>query len=128
MCLHVCVTLCSGYRIVSSAAGAAHSMALASDGSLFTWGDGSRGQLGHSQLQGLAAMIPNNTPVTMPTPQRISRLDPTLLSPENRCEEKKSLHTWFQDMHASSAAEPQPFCGALPYPTCLPVGQHVPRT
>jgi len=45
-------------RIVSAAAGIAHSMALASDGSLFTWGDGSQGQLGHSQLQQIAAVMP----------------------------------------------------------------------
>ncbi len=75
----------SGYRVVSSAAGNAHSMALASDGSLFTWGDGSRGQLGHSQLQSLAAMMPANNPITMPSAQKIARLDPVGLSPENRC-------------------------------------------
>jgi alpha-tubulin suppressor-like RCC1 family protein len=59
-------------------------MALASDGSLFTWGDGSRGQLGHSQLQSLAAMMPANNPITMPTAQKITRLDPISLSPEHR--------------------------------------------
>ncbi|KAJ9528699.1 hypothetical protein QJQ45_020596 [Haematococcus lacustris] len=73
-----------GYRIVSAAAGSAHSLALASDGSLFTWGDGSHGQLGHSQLQHIAAMMPANNPITMPSAQKISRLDPASLSPDNR--------------------------------------------
>lgn len=73
-----------GYRIVSVAAGAAHSMALASDGSLFTWGDGSMGQLGHSQLQQVAGQAPV-APVTMHTPVKITRLDPSALAPENRC-------------------------------------------
>ena len=41
-------------RIVSVAAGRAHSVALAADGKIFTWGDASRGQLGHAQL---AAMM-----------------------------------------------------------------------
>mmetsp|Transcript_8992 Transcript_8992/g.15604 ORF Transcript_8992/g.15604 Transcript_8992/m.15604 type:complete len:661 (+) Transcript_8992:155-2137(+) len=75
----------AGYRIVSSAAGSAHSMALASDGSLFTWGSGSHGQLGHSQLQAVAEAMPGqNHPITMPTATKISRLDPASLSPENR--------------------------------------------
>ena len=37
-------------RIVSVAAGRAHSVALAADGKIFTWGDASKGQLGHAQL------------------------------------------------------------------------------
>ena len=41
-------------RIVSVAAGRAHSVALAADGKMFTWGDASKGQLGHAQL---AAMM-----------------------------------------------------------------------
>ena len=41
-------------RIVSVAAGRAHSVALAADGKIFTWGDASKGQLGHAQL---AAMM-----------------------------------------------------------------------
>lgn len=41
-------------RIVSVAAGRAHSVALAADGKMFTWGDASKGQLGHEQL---AAMM-----------------------------------------------------------------------
>lgn len=73
-----------GYRIVSAAAGVSHSMALASDGSLFTWGEGGRGQLGHSQLQQVAAMVQANNPITMPLPQKIARLDPAILEPGNR--------------------------------------------
>jgi alpha-tubulin suppressor-like RCC1 family protein len=59
-------------------------MALASDGSLFTWGDGSHGQLGHAQLQHIAEVMPVNNPVTMPTAQKISRLDPSHLTAESR--------------------------------------------
>eukprot|EP00798_Chlamydomonas_sp_ICE-L_P023798 gene23798-9361_t len=73
-----------GYRIVSAAAGASHSMALTSDGSLFTWGEGGRGQLGHSQLQQVAAVVPVNNPITVPVPQKISRLDPAILEPGQR--------------------------------------------
>ena len=36
----------SGIRIVSAAAGERHSVALAADGSMFTWGSGQHGQLG----------------------------------------------------------------------------------
>uniref|UniRef100_A0A7S3R4J6 RCC1-like domain-containing protein n=1 Tax=Dunaliella tertiolecta TaxID=3047 RepID=A0A7S3R4J6_DUNTE len=71
-------------RIVSAAAGVSHSMALASDGSLFTWGDGSCGQLGHSQLQQIAAAMPQENPLTMITAQKITRLEPSALAPENR--------------------------------------------
>lgn len=73
-----------GTRIVSAAAGASHSVALASDGSLYTWGDGTRGQLGHSQLQAMA-MPPALNTIILLLPQKISRLDPCSLSPENRC-------------------------------------------
>jgi E3 ubiquitin-protein ligase HERC3 len=82
---------------VSAAAGVGHSLALASDGSLFTWGDGSHGQLGHSQLQHMAgAML--NAPITMLVPQKIARLDPTGLTPENRlvpCRQCVVLLRWW---------------------------------
>lgn len=52
------------HRIVSVAAGKFHSMALASDGKLFTWGDNSAGQLGQSNL------------VNHPTPMLVDYLDP----------------------------------------------------
>ena len=58
-------------------------MALASDGSLFTWGDGSRGQLGHSQLHAMALAGAQNN-ITLLLPQKIMRLDPGQLSPDNR--------------------------------------------
>ena len=38
---------------MSAAAGRAHSMALAADGKIFTWGDARFGQLGHQQLVAL---------------------------------------------------------------------------
>lgn len=59
-------------------------MALASDGSLFTWGDGSQGQLGHSELQHLAQMLPENNPIASPIPRKINRLDPQGLTAEHR--------------------------------------------
>jgi alpha-tubulin suppressor-like RCC1 family protein len=62
-----------------------HSVALSSDGSLFTWGDGSHGQLGHSQLHAMAGGGAQNI-VTLLLPQKISRIDPSALSPENRWE------------------------------------------
>lgn len=74
---------CRTIRIVSAAAGVSHSMALAADGSLYTWGDGRYGQLGHSQLQSLAPLIPNQA-VVLPAPQKIARLDPGPLASENR--------------------------------------------
>lgn len=66
---------------MSAAAGESHSLALAADGSLYTWGDGRYGQLGHPQLQNLAIMGPS---VLVPMPQKIARLDPGPLLPENR--------------------------------------------
>lgn len=72
-----------GTRIVSAAAGATHSVALTSDGSLYTWGDGSHGQLGHEQLQIMAAPRCQNT-IILPLPQKVATLDPTMLAPENR--------------------------------------------
>ena len=71
----------SGIRIVSASAGVTHSMALAADGSLYTWGDGRYGQLGHNEMQNVAA--PNQV-VVMTTPHKIHKLDPAPLAPENR--------------------------------------------
>jgi E3 ubiquitin-protein ligase HERC3 len=70
-----------GVRMVSTAAGTAHSVALASDGSLYTWGDGTRGQLGHSQLQSMATA---QNSIILLLPQKIQRLDPNHLSPVDR--------------------------------------------
>lgn len=69
-------------KIVSAAAGSKHSVALASDGSLFTWGNGSRGQLGHAQLQQQA--VDAEVPILLNLPLKIARLDPLLLSADNR--------------------------------------------
>ena len=71
---------------MSAAAGALHSVALSSDGSLFTWGDGSRGQLGHVSLQVLGAAGPGQQPqsIKLLLPQKILRLDPGKLPAEHR--------------------------------------------
>lgn len=70
-------------RVVSVAAGRAHSVALAADGKIFTWGDASRGQLGHAQL---VAMMqgPNPQPLSIPFPQAIQSLEPARLRPPAR--------------------------------------------
>ncbi|KAF6264241.1 regulator of chromosome condensation 1/beta-lactamase-inhibitor protein II [Scenedesmus sp. NREL 46B-D3] len=72
-----------GQRVVSCAAGISHSMALASDGSLYTWGGGKYGQLGHSSLQAVQLMVPNQA-IVLATPQKISMLEPALLQPWKR--------------------------------------------
>lgn len=54
-------------RVVSVAAGKFHSMALAADGKLFTWGDNSGGQLGLNNL------------VDHPSPILVDYLDPGIL-------------------------------------------------
>ena len=72
-----------GERIVSAAAGRAHSIALACDGKIFTWGDAKYGQLGHQQL---VAMMqgPNPQPIAIPFPQPIVSLEPCKLKPPAR--------------------------------------------
>ncbi len=72
---------------MSSAAGAAHSLALASDGSLFTWGSGHRGQLGHGTAKEMdaAGVATVNERQCVLAPKKISRLDPSHLAAENRC-------------------------------------------
>ncbi|KAL4522955.1 hypothetical protein Ndes2526A_g07679 [Nannochloris sp. 'desiccata'] len=72
-----------GERIVSAAAGKAHSMALAADGKIFTWGDARRGQLGHQQLAALM-QVPNPQPIAIPFPQPIASLEPVKLRPPQR--------------------------------------------
>jgi len=54
-------------RVVSVAAGKFHSMALAADGKLFTWGDNSGGQLGLANL------------VDHPSPVLVDYLDPAIV-------------------------------------------------
>ena len=65
------------YRIVAAAAGAEHSMCLSSDGSLFTWGGGGYGQLGHAHMHALAMMQANN--LLLDQPRKIDCLDPARL-------------------------------------------------
>jgi E3 ubiquitin-protein ligase HERC3 len=72
-----------GERIVSAAAGKAHSLALAADGKIFTWGDAKHGQLGHQQLVALM-QGPNPQPIAIPFPQAIQSLDPIKLKPPAR--------------------------------------------
>lgn len=74
---------CRGHRIVSCAAGANHSMALASDGSLFTWGGGKYGQLGHASLHAVNVMVPDQ-PIVLATPHKIAALEPGNLKPWRR--------------------------------------------
>lgn len=74
-------------RIVSATAGKGHSMALAADGKLFTWGDARRGQLGHPQIMQLLNENDENgagQPIALPIPQPIASLEPTKLRPPNR--------------------------------------------
>lgn len=70
-------------RIVSAAAGKGHSMALAADGKIFTWGDAKHGQLGHQQLVQLM-QGPNPQPIAIPFPQAIASLEPIKLKPPAR--------------------------------------------
>lgn len=58
-------------------------MALASDGSLFTWGGGKYGQLGHPSLQAVNVMIPQQ-PIVLATPHKITSLEPAMLKPWKR--------------------------------------------
>jgi alpha-tubulin suppressor-like RCC1 family protein len=59
--VEVIIPLDPGQGIVAVAAGSAHSVALRSDGSVWTWGDGSRGQLGVNAVQ-------SATPQRVPLP------------------------------------------------------------
>ena len=70
-----------GLRIVSTAAGVAHSVALASDGTLFTWGDGRYGQLGHSALETLQNVVVN---IALSKPWKVKALCPRKLLPTDR--------------------------------------------
>lgn len=58
-------------------------MALASDGSLFTWGGGKYGQLGHASLHAVSVMIPEQ-PIVLATPHKIAVLEPGMLKPWQR--------------------------------------------
>jgi len=70
-----------GLRIVSTAAGVAHSVALASDGTLFTWGDGRYGQLGHSALETLQNAVDN---IALSKPWKVQALCPRKLLSADR--------------------------------------------
>ncbi|KAL6768970.1 hypothetical protein ACKKBF_B16950 [Auxenochlorella protothecoides x Auxenochlorella symbiontica] len=73
-----------GERVVSAAAGRAHSLALAADGRLFSWGDARWGQLGHPSLARLAAPEGSRPgeapqPIAIPYPQPVAAVDPARL-------------------------------------------------
>lgn len=76
-----CVDALKGTRIVSTAAGVAHSVALASDGTLFTWGDGRYGQLGHPALETLQYAVEN---IALAKPWKLATLEPRMLKPHER--------------------------------------------
>jgi len=73
-----------GCRIVSAAAGAAHSIALASDGSLFTWGSGQYGQLGHQRMRIAADLAAQGGVVATSEPEMVADLDPETRKPPDR--------------------------------------------
>ncbi len=74
---------CRQFRIVSVSAGDQHSMALSSDGSLFTWGDGSFGQLGHAHIETLAHMAGLHASL-ITSPRRVESLNPVKLQAWDR--------------------------------------------
>ncbi|MEI7910890.1 MAG: cadherin-like beta sandwich domain-containing protein [Verrucomicrobiota bacterium] len=51
----------SGKTVIALAAGASHSLALSSDGSMAAWGDNSNGQLGNNSTTGSSAPVAVNT-------------------------------------------------------------------
>lgn len=74
-------------RVVSAAAGRAHSLALAADGRLFAWGDARCGQLGHAALARVLAergAEPARASFAVPYPQAVASLDPARLAPPAR--------------------------------------------
>lgn len=56
-------------------------MALAGDGSLYTWGDARYGQLGHSHLINYLNV---DQPLAVSLPQKVQALDPAEQLPGNR--------------------------------------------
>lgn len=70
-------------RIVSAAAGNSHSMGLAADGTLYTWGDSQCGQLGHEEIQSMMLAVPDH-PLLMLVPQAIQCLRPEELKSHER--------------------------------------------
>lgn len=68
---------------MSCAAGACHSLALASDGSLYSWGNGKYGQLGHVSLQAVWMIAPHQA-IVLATPQKVAALEPGHLKPWER--------------------------------------------
>lgn len=68
--------------MVSCAAGQQHSLALVSDGSLFTWGDGRHGQLGHRSLAA-HGLLENELAVLL-QPTKLIELDPSRLEATRR--------------------------------------------
>ncbi|GMH39002.1 hypothetical protein BSKO_06900 [Bryopsis sp. KO-2023] len=70
-----------GLRIVSAAAGTSHSLALAADGSLYSWGGGEYGQLGHPSLEHDNFLM---DPLSLSSPRHVEDLNPRKLAPQDR--------------------------------------------
>lgn len=68
-------------RIVSAAAGKNHSLALAADGSLYSWGAAEYGQLGCSMLHNEQLAM---NPIPSCLPQHVEDLDPRKLASQDR--------------------------------------------
>jgi len=60
--------LCAGQRVVATSAGGYHSIAITTDGAVFTWGEGDHGCLGHGEdLSNL--LLPKKVDATWPPGQ-----------------------------------------------------------
>lgn len=67
----------NGYKVVAVAAGVAHSVALTSDGSVFSWGDCCYGQLGHPAFEQAPGEFLNR-------PWKVQQLNPNRLEATQR--------------------------------------------
>ena len=71
--------------IASVAAGELHSLALGFDGSVWSWGLGNDGQLGHEVIASVAkANSHTKRPIVLHEPKRVTVLKPEALEAHNR--------------------------------------------